>query len=107
MEMSKYLQSFIANNQKDLFLLAYDSQVDIIQFIYRYMKSDICSKIDSDFSYWQTQSTVTILEAVLQEIKVDERITKNVMFNRDAIEWLGYFYRKWHFMTGETSTLIS
>ena len=33
-------------------------------------------------------------------------INKEQQYNEDAIEWLGFFYRMWHFITNETSRQI-
>lgn len=102
---NRSLQTFIAETQKNIFVIAYNSGYEIVDFINKYMRSNICEKIDSDYSYWQNQSANRIIEEFLLE-EPHIKKTNNQKINIDAVEWLGFFYRRWHFITSESSKQI-
>jgi len=68
------------------------------------MKSSIREKMDMPYTSWHNQPALRIFEEVTAEGKIDRVKCQNI--NRDAVEWLGYFYSKWHFLTGESSKTI-
>ena len=105
MERNLYFENYINNLQKDIFLLAYSSNYEIISFISFYMKSDIRKQMDKPYSSWHMQPALRILEEIISLYK-DIEIIDHQLVNKDAIEWLGYFYSKWHFITGESSKSI-
>lgn len=102
---NRTLKLFAANTQKELFLIAYHRSYDVIDFINKYMRSNLCKKIDSPYSYWQNQCAERIFEEYLDECP-NTKINSKQQYNEDAIEWLGFFYRMWHFITKETSNQI-
>lgn len=104
MERNLYFENYINNLQKDIFLLAFDSNYDIIKFISFYMKSDVRKEMDKTYTSWHSQPASRILEEVVASNSIS-KVNKQTI-NRDAVEWLGYFYSKWHFMTGESSKSI-
>ena len=105
MERNVYFENYINNLQKDIFLVAYDSRYEIVQFISSYMKSNVRKEMDKPYSSWHNQTSYRIFEEVLTENSSLKKI-KNQTVNRDAVEWLGFFYSKWHFLTGEPSKTI-
>lgn len=104
MQPNQYFENYINNLQKDIFLLAYDSHYEIVSFITTYMKSDVRKEMDKLYSSWHNQSARRILEEAI--IKSNIEIVANQTVNKDAVEWLGFFYSKWHFLTGEASKII-
>ena len=104
MERNLYFENYINNLQKDIFLLAFDSNYDIIKFISFYMKSDVRKEMDKSYTSWHNQPASRILEEVVTNNPIS-KVNKQAI-NRDAVEWLGYFYSKWHFITGEPSKSI-
>ena len=105
MKRNVYFENYINNLQKDIFLVAYDSNYEIGEFISSYMKSNVRKEIDKPFSSWHNQNPYRIYEEVRSENKSIKKVKKQVI-NRDAVEWLGFFYSKWHFLTGESSRSI-
>lgn len=104
MERNLYFENYINNLQKDIFLLAFDSNYDIIEFISFYMKSDVRKEMDKSYTSWHNQPASRILEEIVASNSIS-KVNKQII-NRDAVEWLGFFYSKWHFMTGESSKSI-
>lgn len=102
----KNVQAFIENNQGLLFKLAIEKGLDFSIFIKEYMKSKICQKIDSFYSFYQSQSPEYILESLIKNKEISGVINKEQNVNIEAIEWLGFFYRRWHYLTGESSRSI-
>lgn len=106
MQMNRYIKSFICGNQAKLFLYAHSLGLDIEIFIKEFMKSELCKQIDSSFSFWQTQPVESIFEFLVINKEISCKINKSQKINLDALEWLGFFYRHWHFLTGESSKQI-
>ena len=104
MRTNQYFENYINNLQKEIFLLAYDSNYEIVSFITTYMKSSVRKEMDKLYSSWHNQSANRIFEEVLSETNI--LILEHQTVNRDAVEWLGFFYSKWHFLTGEASKTI-
>ena len=105
MERNLYFENYLNNKQKDSFEYAYDNGYDIVTFISCYMKSYARRQLDKSCSSWQLQPAERIAQEVLDEYK-NITIVKSQTINRDAVEWLGFFYSKWHFLTGEASKTI-
>lgn len=104
MQTNQFFENYQNNLQKDIFLLAYDSNYKIVSFITAYMKSDVRREMDKPYSSWHNQTARRIVEESLTKNNIE--ILPNQTVNRDAVEWLGFFYSKWHFLTGESSKTI-
>ena len=104
MQTNHYFENYINNLQKEVFLQAYDNDYEIVSFINAYMKSTVRQEMDKQYSSWHNQPASRIFEEFLSEN--DIKTLKHQSINRDAVEWLGFFYSKWHFLTGETSKTI-
>lgn len=101
---SRLFETYLENTQKNLFIYASKSEFDVFSFIKIYMKSNICEQIDSTlYSFWQHQTPERIFDEIISIYKIPKKINK---VNSAAVEWLGYFYRKWHFLTGDSSKII-
>ena len=105
MERNLYFENYINNLQKNVFLLAYDSNYEIISFISFYMKSYVRREMDKPYTQWHSQPPQRIMEEVLSYCPKIE-IVPNQNINRNAVEWLGFFYSKWHFLTLDSSKSI-
>ena len=104
MQESQYFRNYINNLQKEVFVIAYDSNYDILSFIDCYMKGNIRKELDKPYSSWQNQPAERIFEEVISNSNIDKVDAQ--IINKDAVEWLGFFYSKWHFLTGESSKTI-
>lgn len=104
--MSNYLKSFICSNQAKLFAYAFSLGLDIETFIEEYMQSSVASKMDKSYSLLHTQSVETIFEYLKINKEISCKKNPKQKINLEAIEWLGFFYRKWHFLTNESSKQI-
>ncbi len=104
MERNLYFENYLTNIQKDVFLIAYDKNYDMVDFINIYMKSDIRKDMDQQYSYWHFQNPHRIVEEIITTNKI-KQVNKQII-NKDIIEWLGYFYSKWHFQKGDASKKI-
>lgn len=104
MQTNHYFENYINNLQKEVFLLAYNSCYEILSFITTYMKSDVRQLMDKPYSSWHNQSAARIFEEVIFSSDI-KKVVRQIA-NIDAVEWLGFFYAKWHFLTGESSKVI-
>ena len=104
MQTNQYFENYINNLQRNIFLIAYDSNYEIVSFINSYMKSKVRKELDKPYSSWQNQPSLRIVEEILTEYDIAK--IKEQTINKDAVEWLGFFYSKWHFLTGESSKTI-
>ena len=65
MERSPYFENYINNLQKDIFLLAFESNFEIVDFITCYMKIKIRFEMDKPYTFWHTQPSIRIFEEII------------------------------------------
>lgn len=68
------------------------------------MKGKIRFEMDKPYTFWHAQPSIRIFEEIILANHI-KKIDKQKI-NIDAVEWLGFFYSKWHFLTGESSKSI-
>ena len=105
MERNLYFENHINNIQKDIFLFAYNNHYQINDFISFYMKSGLRKEMDKKYTSWHNQPAERIFEEIVSEYNNINKVNKETI-SKAAVEWLGFFYSKWHFLTGESSKSI-
>lgn len=98
------LQKKLCDVQGRIFKMSVDRKFESITFIKVFMKSDIAKGLDSIFDRTQWAGE----EYLIDEL---ESIHKNYLIigetlDKEAMYWIGYIYRYWHYLTGETSKEI-
>ena len=88
--------------QGKLFELSGNAGYDSEKFIKTFMKSKIAKGLDSEFDFMQWAGKEYILERMQDEYP-EGCIKGGKIYNAEALYWIGYLYRYWHFYTGETS----
>ena len=93
--------------QGRLFELAWDTGYDSLKFIETFMKSEIASHLDMNYSFYQWAGE----EYLLDELAETSELTESKKFtgaahDREVMYWTGYIYRFWHYYTGEASKAI-
>lgn len=69
------------------------------------MTSDLAKDLDSEYNRMQWAGEEYLLEELLATCK--EKLTATVKdVSKEALFWMGYIYRYWHFYTGEESSKI-
>lgn len=82
-------------------LKGYDSQI----FIETFMKSQIAKGLDSDFDFMQWAGKEYIMERMEEEYP-QGCVKDGTVYDGEVLYWIGYLYRYWHFLTGESSQTI-
>lgn len=90
----KYLRKNSQQKKKNL------SRQEFIDF---YMQSKTASLFDLPFDRTQWMGEENLLQDVIDE-KPD--FAKGTVYDTESLFWIGYTYRYWHFMTGQTSKEI-
>lgn len=69
------------------------------------MKSAIAKALDSTYNRMQWAGEEYLLEEVIDE--AGDRFNKpGEIYTEEMIYWIGYIYRYWHYMSGESSKEI-
>lgn len=69
------------------------------------MTSDLAKDLDSEYNRMQWAGEEYLLEELLAACK--KKLTAKVKgVSEEALFWMGYIYRYWHFYTGEESSKI-
>lgn len=101
--MAKTLSGFelqLCDIQGRLFERSLEKGLNSKDFIQKFMDSKTCEFLDMSYDRLQWSGEEYILENLMDEITIesgDEQYSKEVMF------WIGYVYRYWHLLTGESS----
>lgn len=103
--MEKSLQLALSDMQARLFKMTGDMGYDSAVFIKAFMNSPIAKGLDSDFDFMQWAGKEYILERMQDEMP--EAFQKGgKVFDGEVLFWIGYVYRRWHYITGESSKEI-
>ena len=82
-----------------------DCQYDSESLVKSFMTSDLAKDLDSEYNRMQWAGEEYLLELLLATCK--EKLTAKVKdVSKEALFWIGYIYRYWHFYTGEESSKI-
>lgn len=82
-----------------------DCQYDSESFVKSFMTSDLARDLDSEYNRMQWAGEEYLLEELLATCK--EKLTAKIKdVSKEALFWMGYIYRYWHFYTGEESSKI-
>lgn len=91
--------------QGRLFKLSVQRGVNSAEFIKVFMKSATAKALDSSYNRMQWAGEEYLLEEVIDE--AGDRFEKpGEVYVDELIYWIGYIYRYWHYVTGESSKEI-
>ena len=91
--------------QGRLFKLSARKGISSAEFIKVFMKSTTAKALDSTYNRMQWAGEEYLLEEVIDEVR--DRIEKpGEVYSDELIYWMGYKYRYWHYVTGESSKEI-
>lgn len=79
----------------------YDSDI----FVPFFMNSEVAKSLDSKYNRMQWAGEEYLLEE-LQSEGNEILIKGNHTFNSEIMYWIGYIYRYWHYLKGESSVKI-
>ena len=91
--------------QGRLFKLSAQRRINSAEFIKVFMKSAKAKALDSTYNRIQWAGEEYLLEEVIDE--AGDRFEKpGEVYSEELIYWIGYIYRYWHYVTGESSKEI-
>lgn len=103
--MLNSLQMTLCDTQGQLFELAAERGYASETFIKAYMTSAVAADMDKEFHHIQWAGKAYILSRMEDELS-DQLIKDGEIYDKEALYWMGYIYRYWHFYTGESSREI-
>ena len=69
------------------------------------MTSAVAADMDKEFHHIQWAGKAYILSRMEDEL-ADQLVKVGEIYDKEALYWMGYIYRYWHFYTGENSREI-
>lgn len=72
-------------------------------FIRAFMNSHVAAYLDSSYNKLQWMGEEYLLEELLDETTIP---AGGEQYGREKMYWIGYTYRYWHYLTGESSKQI-
>ena len=103
--MLNSLQMTLCDTQGQLFELAAERGYASETFIKAYMTSAVAADMDKEFHHIQWAGKAYILSRMEDELS-EQLIKGGEIYDKEALYWMGYIYRYWHFYTGESSREI-
>ena len=95
----------LCDNQGRLFKLSAQRGISSAEFSKVFMKSATAKALDSTYNRMQWVGEEYLLEEVIDE--AGDRFEKSgEVYAEELIYWIGYIYRYWHYVTGESSKVI-
>ncbi|MCL2013756.1 MAG: hypothetical protein FWG69_02070 [Oscillospiraceae bacterium] len=105
-EMKKNLSGFerqLCDIQGRLFEKSLEKNLNSAAFIQAFMNSKTCEFLDMPYDRLQWAGE----EYILENLQEETVLTQNKMtYDKEVLFWIGYTYRYWHFLTGESSKAI-
>lgn len=98
------LQRHLCKTQGDLFEMAARKGFNCDEFVKFFMNSKTAVGYDSEYDHVQWAGKAYILEELEYESGGLPR--SEYIYDPEAMFWMGYLYRYWHFYTGESSSEI-
>ena len=95
----------LCDTQGQLFELAAERGYASETFVKAYMTSAVAADMDKEFHHIQWAGKAYILSRMEDEFS-DQLIKDGEIYDKEALYWMGYIYRYWHFYTGENSREI-
>ena len=95
----------LCDTQGQLFELAAERGYASEAFVKAYMTSAVAADMDKEFHHIQWAGKAYILSRMEDELS-DQLIKGGEIYDKEALYWMGYIYRYWHFYTGENSREI-
>jgi len=89
--------------QGRLFECSLSIELNSVDFIQAFMTSKTCEFLDMPYDRLQWAGEEYILENLLEETSIK---TGGTQYGREVLFWIGYTYRYWHILTGESSSEI-
>jgi len=89
--------------QGRLFEKSLQKKIDSEAFIGAFMTSKTCEFLDMPYDRLQWAGEEYILENLLEETAVKNG---GIQYDKEVLFWIGYTYRYWHLLTGESSREI-
>lgn len=99
------IQLKLCDIQGRLFELSYDAGLDSAVFIQTFMRSKLAADLDRSYNRMQWAGEEYLLEE-LRDISRDELKCGGELYPKEVLYWIGYLYRHWHYLTGESSRVI-
>lgn len=91
--------------QGRLFKFSVRRGISSTEFVKVFMKSATAKALDSSYNRMQWAGEEYLLEEVIDEA-VDRFKKPGEVYSEELIYWIGYIYRYWHYVTGESSKEI-
>ncbi|MBQ3514494.1 MAG: hypothetical protein IJA32_11975 [Lachnospiraceae bacterium] len=91
--------------QGRLFKLSAWRGISSAEFIKVFMKSATAKALDSAYNRMQWAGEEYLLEEVIDEVG-DRFERPGEVYKEELLYWIGYIYRYWHYVTGESSKEI-
>ena len=91
--------------QGRLFELFADSRYDAESLVKTFMTSNLAKDLDSEYNRMQWAGEEYLFEELIAVCK-EKLVLKTEDISKEALFWMGYIYRYWHFYTGEESAKI-
>ena len=95
----------LCDTQGQLFELAAERGYASEAFVKAYMTSAVAADMDKEFHHIQWAGKAYILSRMEDEL-ADQLVKVGEIYDKEALYWMGYIYRYWHFYTGESSREI-
>lgn len=102
--MLSAFETSLCDMQGKLFEIGAERGYESASFIQAFMSSKIARELDSAFNYMQWAGKEYIMERMEDELS--DSLHFGEVWDAEILFWIGYVYRYWHFLTGESSKSI-
>lgn len=91
--------------QGRLFELSVAKGMGSAAFVEAFMRSRVAANLDDTYNRMQWAGEEYLMEEIQSECP-DKLVKNGKVYTTEEMYWMGYLYRYWHFLTGESSLQI-
>ena len=99
------LELKLCDIQGRLFELFATTEYETESLVKTFMNGELAKNLDSEYNRMQWAGEEYLLEELIDTCK-NKLILKRKEISKDALYWMGYVYRYWHYFTKEESVKI-
>lgn len=99
------LEIKLCDIQGRLFELSVAKKMSSAAFAEAFMRSRVAANLDDKYNRMQWAGEEYLMDEIQEEC-LDKLAKNGKVYTTEEMYWMGYLYRYWHFLTGESSLQI-
>lgn len=107
MRLLNIYESILCDFTGRVFCIAQDSELDLLSFMSGFLNSEVAEQMDKDDYLVGRCGPYYLFDVIQDEVNAPKRSEGTTIYGKATLSWVGYMYRAWNYVTGESSRDIA